>query len=387
MLDAMRLLNGRLKQEKGLHLAIRVGIHTGLAVIGEMGGGGHQEQLALGDTPNIAARLQGLAAPDTVVISDSTYRLVEGYVTCEALGDETLKGVSRLMRLYRVLAASEGQSRLDVAQRRGLTPLVGREQEVGVLLERWAQVQEGHGQVVVLSGEAGIGKSRLLQVLKEHLAEESHIRLECRSSPYYHQSALYPLIDLCLRALQASPDKLVALEQLLEQYNLATAETVPLLASLLSISLPDGHYPPLALSPQQQRRKTLEALHALVFAQAAQQPLLFILEDLHWTDMDTSEARWYQAELYRLKGALLLRQAAPDASQAESCFQQALDIARQQQARSWELRTAAHLARLWQQQGKCQEAYDLLAPVYGWFTEGFGTADLQEARALLEALS
>jgi predicted ATPase/class 3 adenylate cyclase len=293
MLDAMHTLNARLAQDKGLRLAIRVGIHTGM-VVGAMGGGGHQEQLALGDTPNIAARLQGLAAPDTVVMSEATFRLVEGYCTCEPLGAQTLKGVSQPVAVYRVLGASGAQSRLEVATSHGLTPLVGREQEVRALLERWAQVQEGRGQVIVLSGEAGIGKSRLLQVLQEHLAGTPYTRLECRSSPYYHDSALYPLIDLLQRVLHAQApngpeEQLVALEQLLGQYHLATAEAVPLLASLLVIALPDGRYPPLTLSPQQHRQKTLEALLALVFAQATQQPVLFILEDLHWTDPSTLE--------------------------------------------------------------------------------------------------
>jgi predicted ATPase len=207
---------------------------------------------------------------------------------------QTLKGVAQPMPVYRVLGTSGVRSRVEVAARRGLTPLVGREQEVGVLLERWAQVQDSRGQAVLLSGDAGIGKSRLLHVLTEHLAGTPHARLECRSSPYYHDSALYPLIDLLQRALHAqSPDGTqaphVALEQLLEQYHLATADTVPLLARLLSIPLPDGRYPPLAGSPQQQRQKTLEALLALLLAQAAQQPVLFILEDLHWTDPSTLE--------------------------------------------------------------------------------------------------
>src|SRR5262249_27351930 len=154
-----------------VRLAIRVGIHTGLVVVGEIGGGGRQEQLALGETPNIAARLQGLAAPDTLVISEATARLVDGYFLCEALGRQALKGLALPRHVERVLHASETQSRLDVAAIRGLTPLVGREADVTVLRERWAQVQAGLGQVVLLNGEPGIGKSRLVQALKEHLAE------------------------------------------------------------------------------------------------------------------------------------------------------------------------------------------------------------------------
>src|SRR5262249_45292386 len=149
-----------------------------------MGGGGRQEQLALGETPNVAARIQGLAQPNTLTVSEATYRLVEGYFTCESLGEHTLRGVSQSLKVYQVLRESGVHSRLEVAQTRGLTPLVGREQEVGLLLERWAQVKDGHGQVVLLTGEGGIGKSRLVQTLKDHVANESHTRWECRSAEY-----------------------------------------------------------------------------------------------------------------------------------------------------------------------------------------------------------
>src|SRR5262249_52342304 len=149
-----------------------------------------QEQLALGETPNIAARIQGLAEPNTLAVSEATYRLVEGYFTCASLGEHTLRGVPQPLKVYRVLEASGVYSRLDVAQPRGLTPLVGREQEVGLLLERWAEVKAGHGHVVLLTGDAGIGKSRLVQVLKDHVATEPHVRWECRSVPYYQNTAL-----------------------------------------------------------------------------------------------------------------------------------------------------------------------------------------------------
>jgi hypothetical protein len=202
LLDAMKTLNARLEQEHGIRLSIRVGIHTGLTVIGDMGAGQKHESLALGEASNIAARIQSLAAPDTVAISADTYHLVEGYFTLEDLGRHTLKGVAETLQVYRVLRHSGVQSRLDVAGTRGLTPLVGREQEVGLLLERWLWVKEGQGQVVLLSGDAGIGKSRLVQVLKDHVTSEPHTRLECRSSPHYQHSALYPIIDLFHRLLQ-----------------------------------------------------------------------------------------------------------------------------------------------------------------------------------------
>jgi hypothetical protein len=180
ILTVMDTLNTRLEPDKGLRLAVRVGVHTGLAVVGEMGGGGRHEQL-----PNIAARLQALAEPGSVVLSAVTYGLVQGYFACHDLGAQMLKGLSRPVKVHRVLHESGAQSRLDVAVSRGLTPLMGRETEVTLLRERWTQVDEGQGQVVVLSGEAGIGKSRLVQALEDHIAAEPHLRWECRCSPYH----------------------------------------------------------------------------------------------------------------------------------------------------------------------------------------------------------
>src|SRR5262245_5652909 len=201
ILDAMGDLNKRLEQEKGITLALRLGIHTGLVVVGVMGGG-RQEHLALGETPNIAARIQGLAESNTLMISEATHRLVQGYFAYQDLGVQTLRGVSQPLHVYRVLGASGVHNRLEVAQPRGLTPLVGREQEVGILVERWEQVKAGHGHVVLLSGEAGIGKSRLVQMLKDHVAHEPHTRWECRSSEYSQNTALFPLTDLFQRLLQ-----------------------------------------------------------------------------------------------------------------------------------------------------------------------------------------
>jgi class 3 adenylate cyclase/predicted ATPase len=294
MLDAMGTLNTRLERDKGVRLAIRVSIHTGWVVVGKMDAGEHQEQLALGNTPNLASRLLGLAEPDTMVISEVTYRLIEGYFMCRGLGAPMLKGVSQPMPVYRVLEESGAQSRLDVALIRGLTPLVGREQEVALLRQRWEQVKDGHGQVILLKGEAGIGKSRLVQELKDHVAGEPHTQLECRSSPYYQNTALYPITDLLRRILQWQQDdtsdtKLRKLETIFAQSRLAAEASVPLMAALLSLPLPENLYPPLTLTPRRQRQQTLETIVALLVEQAAHHPLLFILEDLHWTDPTTLE--------------------------------------------------------------------------------------------------
>src|SRR5262245_28365449 len=282
-------------RQRGVHLAVRLGIHTGLVVVGEVGGGTRQEQLALGETPNLAARLQGIAAPNTVVISAATLQLLGSFFACQSLGTPPLRGVTQPLEVYQVLYESMARSRLEAVGSIGLTPLVGREQEVGLLLERWRQVQDGLGQVVLLSGEAGIGKSRLVQVLKEHVAAEPQAWLTpCQCSPYYQNTALYPMIDLLERvALHFERDehpqqKLSKLEGFVVQYGLPLAETVPLFAALLSLPL-TADYAPLTVSPAQQKQQILHALLTILLRRAAQQPMLFVMEDLHWVDPSTLE--------------------------------------------------------------------------------------------------
>ena len=172
IVEAIGQLHTRLERERGVHLAVRLGIHTGLVVVGEVGGGTRQEQLALGETPNVAARLQGMAAPNTLVLSAATLPLLGGFFACQALGAQAVKGLAQPLEVYQVLYERTARSRLEAVGSTGLTPLVGREQEVGLLLERWVQVKEGFGQVVLLSGEAGIGKSRLVQVLTAQVATD-----------------------------------------------------------------------------------------------------------------------------------------------------------------------------------------------------------------------
>jgi class 3 adenylate cyclase/predicted ATPase len=294
IIEAVGALNTRLEQDKGIGLAVRLGVNTGLVVVGEMGGAGRQEQLALGEIPNVAARIQGLAAPNTLVVSSATSRLIQGYFECQDMGAQALRGVTESMRVYHVLRESGARGRLDVAVTRGLTPLVGRELEVALLRERWEQAKSGHGHVVLLSGDAGIGKSRLVQMLKEHIAHEPHMLWECRSLSYFENTALFPLTDLFQRLLQFqaedTPDaKLGKLAQMLSQFRLPLEETVPLFAPLLSLPIPEDHYPLLNLSPQRQRQKTLETIVMLLQEHAERHPVLFIVEDLHWTDPSTLE--------------------------------------------------------------------------------------------------
>jgi predicted ATPase/class 3 adenylate cyclase len=295
MIEALGQLTTRLKQERGVHLAARLGIHTGLVVVGEVGGGTRQEQLALGETPNLAARLQSIAAPNTLVISATTFHLLGGFFACQPLGTPPLKGQAQPLAVYRVLYESMARSCLEAVGSTGWTPLVGREQEIALLVERWAQVKEGVGQVVLLSGEAGIGKSRLVQVLTEQVASEPQAWLTpCQCSPYHQHTALYPLIDLLERVVlrferaESPPHKLSKLEGFVVQYGLPLAETVPLLAALLSLPL-TAEYAPLSVEPAKQKQMTLHALLTILLRIAAQQPVLFVMEDLHWVDPSTLE--------------------------------------------------------------------------------------------------
>src|SRR5712692_5697625 len=235
---ALQVRSGGTTHAPPLH--VRIGIHTGLVVIGEIGSSEKREVLALGETPNVAARVQGLAEPDSVVVSAATQRLVAGLFECQDLGLQTLRGISTPLAVYRVVRESETQSRFEVAVRTGLTPLIGRAHEMGLLRERWEKTRQGEGQVVLLSGEPGIGKSRLVQELKEQLEHEGATRIEFHCSPYHQNSAFYPIIDHLQRLLQFARDdapaaKLEKLQHTLSPYRFPQADTVPLLAALLSL--------------------------------------------------------------------------------------------------------------------------------------------------------
>src|SRR5262249_17887811 len=254
-------------------LQVRIGIHTGLVVAGDMGGGGYRDPLAIvGETPNIAARLQGIAEPNTVVISEATARLVQALFECQYRGPQALKGVSTRVPVFRLLGESEAESRFEASVKTGLTPLVGREEELGLLRRRWEQAKVGEGQAVLLSGEPGIGKSRLVQTLKEQVSGEGATRIEFRCSAYHQNSALYPIIDHLQRLLQFAPHetsqaKLGKLQQALAAYRFPQADTLPLFASLFSLPHPEGT-PPLMLSPQKQKQKTQETLVAWIVEEA-----------------------------------------------------------------------------------------------------------------------
>jgi predicted ATPase len=234
------------------------------------------------------------------MVSAATYRLIEGYFECQSLGAHAMKGVATPIAVYRVLQEGQAASPMDVAAARGLTPLIGRASELEVLLARWEEAKAGQGQVALVQGEAGIGKSRLVQTLKEHVTREGYTRWEVRCSPYHQNSVLYPVIEGLQRVLQfireESPEhKFHKLEQWLRVVGeralapeLALSEAAPLFAALLSVPLPE-RYPVLMLTPQKQKEKTYQAVVALLVEYARRQPLLVVWEDLHWADPSTLE--------------------------------------------------------------------------------------------------
>ncbi|MCH7712060.1 MAG: AAA family ATPase [Chloroflexi bacterium] len=292
ILEDMEALNTRLKADKDIELAVRIGVHTGLVVAGEMGGGDTIETLAIvGETPNIAARLQEAASPNSVVVSDVTANLVQGFFVHKALGFHELKGISEPMELFAVLSESGAQTRFEVAAASQLTPLVGREQELGLLLDRWEQAQEGLGQVVLLGGEPGIGKSRLIDALTERIANEPHALRGLRCSAYHQNSALHPVLEYLEAWLgfgrdDSAEERLTMLESALAHVDFPLAEAVPLLSGLLSVPLAE-RYPALAMDPEVQRDRTRQLLVALLLDSAGDQPVFLVLEDLHWADPST----------------------------------------------------------------------------------------------------
>ncbi len=274
-------------------LQTRIGIATGLVVVGDLiGSGAAQEQAIVGETPNLAARLQAMAEPNTVVIADGTRRLLGNLFELKDLGAKDLKGIAGPVRAWAALRRSSVEGRFEALHTTGLTALVGREEELELLLRRWSRAKTGEGQAVLLSGEAGIGKSRLTAALLERLASEPHTRLRYFCSPQHTDSAFYPIIAQMERAAGLAHDdtaqvKLDKLDAVLAQTSTSTQDAT-LFAEMLSLPN-DGRYPALDLAPLQRRQKTLEALTAQLAGLASQQPVLMIFEDAHWTDPTSVE--------------------------------------------------------------------------------------------------
>jgi len=292
-LAVIQALAGR-KTPEGQAVEARIGIATGLVVVGDLvGEGAAQEEAVVGETPNLAARLQSLAEPNTVVIAPATHHLVSGLFEHKDLGSHDFKGISTPVRAWRVVGETTAESRFDAAHAAGMTPLVGREEEINLLLKRWEQAKDGEGQVVLLSGEPGVGKSRILRGFRDRLEAEPHSRALYYCSPYHQNSAFHPVIDQLERALRFQKDdepaaKLDKLDTVLTDLELTKADLEFLLATLLSLPAGD-RYPDLALGPEQMKERTMAALIQIIAAMARLQPVLMVVEDAHWLDPTTQE--------------------------------------------------------------------------------------------------
>ena len=291
-------------------LQTRVGIATGLVVVGDLIGSGEaQERGIVGETPNLSARLQALAEPNMVVIAEGTRKLLGNLFELEDLGAKDLKGIAGPVRAWTALRASAAEGRFEALHAGGLTALVGRDEELELLLRRWSKAKTGEGQVVLLSGEAGIGKSRLTAALLEPLAGEPHTRLRYFCSPQHTDSAFYPIIGQMERAARFGHDdtaqtKLDKLDALMAQ-SFTPRQDAVLLAEMLSLPN-DGRYPKLETAPQQRRQKTLEALTAQLEALSRSNPVLMIFEDVHWIDPTSLEALGRAVDRIRTLGVLLI---------------------------------------------------------------------------------
>jgi class 3 adenylate cyclase len=290
-------------------LQTRVGMATGLVVVGDLiGSGASQEQAIVGETPNLAARLQGVAEPNSVVIAESTRKLVANLFELQDLGALDLKGIVGPVRAWAALRPSSVESRFEAFHASGLTGLVGREEELELLLRRWSKAKSGEGQLVLLSGEPGIGKSRLTAALMERLAPEAHTRLRYFCSPQHTDSALYPIITQMERAAgfvheDSVQSKLDKLDALLAQ-SLTAREDAAVLAEMLSLPN-DGRYAALEGDAQQRRQKTLEALTKQLEVLSRSNPVLMIFEDVHWLDPTSLEVLGRTVDRLKTLGVLL----------------------------------------------------------------------------------
>jgi class 3 adenylate cyclase len=285
---------GRLAALPEARLQARVGIATGMAVVGDLiGAVASREEAVVGDVPNLAARLQTLAEPGAVIIGQATRRLVVGVFELDDLGPQRLKGFAEPLAAFRVAGEGRAEGRFEARQTAGLTPLVGREEEIALLLRRWRQASDGEGQAVLLAGEPGIGKSRLVREVRARLEDEPHVRLLYQCSPRHTTSPLHPVIEQLERAAGFARDdppepRLAKLEALLARGTENLDEAVPLIAALLGVPLGERYALP-EMTPQRQKQRTLDVLIDQLERLAAAQPMLLTYEDVHWIDPTTQE--------------------------------------------------------------------------------------------------
>lgn len=349
LVRAVSALNRSDHSASSMELSVRVGIATGPVVVGDLiGEGASQESAVVGETPNLAARLQSIATPNSVVVASSTHDLGAGQFTYEDLGYHDVKGIEEPVHAWRVIAASAAEGRFEAVYRAALTAFVGRDQEIALLMERWQAAKEGDGQIILLSGEAGIGKSRIMQVLRERLEDEPHTRIRYQCSPYHTSSAMYPVVQQLefaagFIAADGAIEKLDKLESLLTRAAEPEPDTVAVLASLLSIT-EQNRYPPLELSPQEIKERTLKALIHQLAAYSARQPVFVVIEDAHWIDPTTSELVDLIADAIQSLRVLLLITFRPEYDCPWSGYPHATSLALNRLTRSQTESVMLHVA-------------------------------------------
>jgi class 3 adenylate cyclase/predicted ATPase len=290
-----------LREKHAAALEVRIGISTGLVVVGELIGEGEARLRGLvGDTPNLAVRLQSIAEPDTIVVAEATRRLLGEAFELKPLGPQTFRGLAAPVPAWLLAAERENVSRFDASHPEGLTPFVGREEEIALLLDRWRHAADGEGQVAMLSGEAGLGKSRILATLRERLAGQRHVQLRYQCSPHHVNDAFHPVIGQIWRAagfLSGEPadSRLDKLEEMITSAGLPLQDIAPFFAALLTIPTGD-RYPALDIAPSEMKERTMTALIAPVLALARRTPVLMMLEDAHWIDPTSLDltSRWVE---------------------------------------------------------------------------------------------
>jgi class 3 adenylate cyclase/tetratricopeptide (TPR) repeat protein len=313
VIDAIALLNTRFTPEQGVELSVRAGIDSGSVVVGR---GGSNETRIFGQTPNIAARLQATAEPDSVLITAAVHQLVSGLFVVEDRGAQTLKGIAHPVQLYRVIQPTAARRQTHRAANATQAPFVGRDDEMRLLLSRWERAREGEGQLALVVGEPGIGKSRLIQEFRARIRDEPHLWIECAGEQFSANTPFHAVIQMLDQGLgwrgdESKEDRVVQLEGALELARLKLGEAVPLIAEMLNLPL-SAKYPPLMFSPDQKRRRLLANLATWVLNAARLQPMVIVLEDLHWVDPSTLELIHTLVEQAATAPLLLLYTTRPE---------------------------------------------------------------------------